>query len=361
MNQICFAAAVFLGLASAGWGQGAYDRQPYEQARREFERLDRNADFDLWFARAESYARAAAADGRHDEARQVWRNAARRADRSGTDTARQARYWYETAAAEREGRHARRALGAVRTAARRLGDTADLSGAEAGLAAEIHTLHASLLARHRRPSQAHEPAATALAVLGRLDAPISETYARAHYYAGIALMQVDTVEASYHLHLAAIMIEQLQPGSPLADQTAQVRLAVAGDLSDEEEQRAITLIQSDPVYFGYFAAGEREGPALGMWPDRYAACPRAIHYVEPRLPRRVFYDVMSGILVARFDLSDDGRTENIEVLNAFPVGYLENAARAAIRNWRYPSVSESPDEACRRDIITVFTYFTEAH
>jgi protein TonB len=58
-----------------------------------------------------------------------------------------------------------------------------------------------------------------------------------------------------------------------------------------------------------------------------------IHRVEPDYPRIAIITRLSGTVVLRATIGTDGEVHGIEVLSGNPI--LAEAARAAVRQWRY--------------------------
>lgn len=62
---------------------------------------------------------------------------------------------------------------------------------------------------------------------------------------------------------------------------------------------------------------------------------RAIALEPPEYSRRAFRSGQQGWVVVRVDISPQGRTRNVRVLDAQPSGPFEGSARKAARGWRF--------------------------
>lgn len=60
-----------------------------------------------------------------------------------------------------------------------------------------------------------------------------------------------------------------------------------------------------------------------------------IERVKPEFPQEAALKGIEGWVLLRFDISEDGRVENIEVVSANPRNMFERKARDAVRKWKY--------------------------
>ncbi len=80
---------------------------------------------------------------------------------------------------------------------------------------------------------------------------------------------------------------------------------------------------------------------------------KPIKRVPPIMPARAF---QSGFSIVEFDLTDDGGTENIEVLESWPPDVFDVASKRAVAKWRYSPRTEDQTDSDRTDIITTVRY-----
>ncbi len=60
-----------------------------------------------------------------------------------------------------------------------------------------------------------------------------------------------------------------------------------------------------------------------------------VKFVEPRYPKRAAREQISGWADVQFTVSEDGRPEEIEVIDVSEKGYFESATRQAVSKWRF--------------------------
>ncbi|HEX6930076.1 MAG TPA: TonB family protein, partial [Gammaproteobacteria bacterium] len=78
-----------------------------------------------------------------------------------------------------------------------------------------------------------------------------------------------------------------------------------------------------------------------------------LHAVEPVYPRRARRAGEEGHVLLEFTITPQGNVADIDVLEATPRGWFENAARDAIGQWRYQPFTENGEAVARRATQTL--------
>lgn len=91
------------------------------------------------------------------------------------------------------------------------------------------------------------------------------------------------------------------------------------------------------------AAATAEAPAVAPPVPVAPAGPRPLHVVPPAYPLDALRNGVAGKVDLEFQVGDDGRVRNVRVLGAQPSGRFEQAAIAALRQWRFASPSAPAD------------------
>lgn len=72
---------------------------------------------------------------------------------------------------------------------------------------------------------------------------------------------------------------------------------------------------------------------------KLSASPSAISRNQPEYPRRALDMRIEGHVIVLFDINNDGRVENIRIVEAKPNNIFNNSVKQAMKSWRYQPVT----------------------
>ena len=72
----------------------------------------------------------------------------------------------------------------------------------------------------------------------------------------------------------------------------------------------------------------------------------AVELAEPEYPRGAYRRGQQGWVALRLDVDPEGRTRNVQVVDAQPRGPFDGAARRTVRSWRFAPPGEPGLERC---------------
>ncbi|RDH42733.1 energy transducer TonB [Zooshikella ganghwensis] len=81
-----------------------------------------------------------------------------------------------------------------------------------------------------------------------------------------------------------------------------------------------------------------------------------LHKVPAQYPRRAMQRRQEGWVKIRFDVTAQGRTTNLQVVEAKPQGMFDRAALQALQHWRFKPKQENGKAAMRYNLIQVIEF-----
>jgi TonB family protein len=107
----------------------------------------------------------------------------------------------------------------------------------------------------------------------------------------------------------------------------------------------------------FHAAYERGQPVRDRSDeDEESRYPPVIERAEPRYPLRAAQRGQQGFTVVRFDLTDEGRPINAQVIFSLPSGAFDAVSEAAVQDWLYEPVSPDRPDEVREGLVTRFDF-----
>lgn len=107
----------------------------------------------------------------------------------------------------------------------------------------------------------------------------------------------------------------------------------------EEPQEVAEEVNNAPQSFGDDPTGGVVGTGFsttdGSSDPGATANAEPIERVKPEFPQEAALKGIEGWVLLRFDITEEGRVENIEVINANPRNMFERKARDAVKKWKY--------------------------
>ena len=332
----------------AGDASAALDaaRRAFEAG--EAERIDRETLGLL----AENYGSMAAANGQYDLAFDIWRQAARLGERADIAPADQAWREFNTArAAFYLGRH-RDAERFARRARETLEEPDAGNAASLGFPSELHALSALIAVGRSDWGETDRHARAALAAFAAQGRQPDADYAMSHLLAGVAgMLRRDDPESVYHLGMAELMFSG-DPDHQALRLMATSLASMARHGVDDVDEGVARLQAADPVYQAHFVdarvpESERDEDAQGSTLELR---------LEPSYPMELLMAGIEGVVTVRFDVTESGLTENIEVVTGLPAGVFDEAAIDAVAQWRYAPVTQNGESSRREGVITSFSF-----
>ncbi len=107
---------------------------------------------------------------------------------------------------------------------------------------------------------------------------------------------------------------------------------------DTKEEPPATEVTNDlPQSFGDDPTGGVVGTGVSNTDgsDGVNANAEPIERVKPEFPQEAALKGIEGWVLLRFDINEEGRVENISVVDASPRGMFDKKAKEAIRKWKY--------------------------
>ncbi|WP_203292170.1 energy transducer TonB [Maricaulis parjimensis] len=315
---------------------------------------------------AENHGFAASANGDLETAQDAWRESARLSDRAEVDPVDRAWRWHNAALIALRNSDASDAYACSRNAVRALDDLEGDFSSASDFAGDAYLTRA-LTAMGR--GQIADAGMAATEAVNLFEASLTEPdtrYGLAQLYAGVAqTLDQDFERATYSLHMAQDVLSDVDPDHANASTlraaytSARLNLYHADDAeTDAAFARLNARLDQNPFHAErYTAADELASSVVGEpEPDRPCCDAEPLTRREPRYPYEAAVSDLDGVVYVRFDVTADGRTENVEVIGSFPPGIFDDASVEAVRRWRYQPATRDGEPVPHQGLETRFDY-----
>ncbi|MFS2317469.1 energy transducer TonB [Maricaulis sp. D1M11] len=227
-------------------------------------------------------------------------------------------------AGERAEAHLERAVEALES------DSA-LANGDAELVGQVRYLQTRMAFAAGRPNRMLEPASQAIAAFEHSNRAPDQVYGLAHYYRGVAaLYREQWADANYHMHLAGDVFAFVGQSREDASR-AWALMNYAQLVGEGSAMRGVAERLESSSLHALLVDVE-----TGTRPERPGLIPAVLQEQRAvRYPQMAASSGIEGIVVAQFDVSEDGQPENFEIVMEVPRGVFDTAVEGAISDWEF--------------------------
>ncbi len=342
-----------------------------DSARRAYEAGEsEDIDLSILATLAENYGYGAALNQDFETAQSAWREAARLSDRAGGDAVERAWRWHNAALFALQNDDTNDAYACARRAANALEELDGELGAASDFAGVAFLTRAALAMGRGRLADAGDAAIqSADAFEAVLETP-NVSYALALFYAGVAqTLDQDFERATYSLHMAQDVMEDVAPDHPDLRTLQAASTSARLNLHDEDDAaaemgafaRLDARLAANPFHTGRYLEQEAEDEieaALAIAADADPVCCDAVPLRRrpPEYPEDAAYSDIDGVVYVTFAVTEEGRTDAIEVTGSFPPEIFDEASIEAIEDWVYEPATRDGEPVRREGVETRFDY-----
>tara|TARA_R110000868_G_scaffold57591_5_gene177859 strand:- start:6231 stop:7478 length:1248 start_codon:yes stop_codon:yes gene_type:complete len=303
---------------------------------------------------AENYGNLALSQGQAEAAYPAWRDAAQISDRLRAPAQERASRWYRaslSAFADERLYDARQcSLNASRAA------EASDQPIDPALSGEVHYMIAATSGQLGRLNTMAEHAILAVEGFQSAGRPYDRIYANAHYLSGVGRFFEDEATRSIlDFHMARGIYATIESDDQESNlRTSSLWIVLARDNADAAELAEIDaqIADSDFPDSGFENMWDVEEVAGVYDVDATPARRRR----EPRYPEGAAMGGLDGLVMVRFDITAQGRPDNIEIVAAAPGGVFDQAVTRAMRSWQYEPAIIDGEPVRREGVLTRFAF-----
>jgi len=157
---------------------------------------------------------------------------------------------------------------------------------------------------------------------------------------------------------ARLESEPLQPDAITPEETSNVAVgktaAEASNTLDTEPPKVELVPSVNPEELARLVSIPTQLPSAGLRISEGVVEPALIHKVAPTYPMQARTERLSGTVILSATIGADGTVQEIAVVSGSPI--LADAAKAAVRQWRYrPAKLNGSPIAIQKPITFLFT------
>ena len=320
---------------------------------------------------AENLGYYASASQDFERAYEAWRSAAERAQRAGAEGTVTGYRWQNAAvAAFQLGDHddARRC---AMNASDGFAATEDLAEEALETAVQAHVFAAQLSAGRGQIRIAGRSAERALSLFQVMERQHDRFTALSFFYAGLgALARHENLDAAVKLHLAYDLFAHLNAGDDeigasralsgyarrsllreVSSDRESSRYQLRAERFDAEMEAALTAY---PLH-AEFAVLHEETPEPRILPEGTADT-YPLRRAEPSYPSQALYAGIEGFVAIRFDVNEEGRVVDPEIIFSVPSGVFDESSLNAVSRWRYEPATVNGEPVRREGVETQFNF-----
>lgn len=313
---------------------------------------------------AENVGFAAGVNGEYAQSQQMWRESARLSDRARLPAADRAWRWHNASLNALRAQDVDDAYACSRQAVRALDDVEDVANV-ADFAADSYLTHAGMALRR---GQIVETGRSAREAVDRMEAAgpqLELRYGLALFYLGIAdTLSQDFLDATYALTIAHNILSEVAPDHPdlhalhAARTSALLELQRGeGESAGEQNDQLQSMLAGNPVFAERFLDRVRPDPAEVERPEGWVDA-ELISRISPRYPPEAANAGIAGVVYLRFDLTAEGRPDNVEIVGSFPYNTFDQVVHEAIAGWQYTPASIDGTPVRREGVTVRFSFHT---
>ncbi len=322
-------------------------RQAWQAAERA--RIDRS----LLGILAANYGDVAYAEGEYEAADEAWLEAARIGDNDPhTDAVERSRRWYMAGLSA----FADNSRGRARNFAGRAADRVEAADVPvpANLRAEIYFLYTRAAVSTGAWWRLESSAGNAIEAFEELGADANAMYAYCYYMLGLSrYFWGEREDSVMPFHMAGSMYASLGERFRGDAQSSAYWFSLVTNGYDDVQKADLHARIAATAYPEMLSRTFERNTDTA---EHYDTDAQPVRREIPDYPRGALMANLDGVALVRFDVNEDGRTENAEVVASAPPQIFDEAAVEAVEDWRYDPAVIDGEIVRRTGVLTEFRF-----